>query len=301
MKYSQFHQPAKRIVAMLMIGIALSSSCKKQTSNEEPVSLPKLSLNVITSSPEGFLVNSALISGEKDMILIDAQFTIKDAEKVVAAIRESKKNLTTIYITHGHPDHYFGLNQFKSAFPNARIVALHSTVKEINRTWKEKLAQWKPGYGDLITSAPIIPDALSGTTLNLEGHTLQISGDLQGDMSTSSYVWIPSLKTVVAGDIVYNGVFPWTVETNPAERTKWSSTLDQIATLRADIVVSGHKNPILGDTPAALGFTKEYLNFYDITLPTTKTSQEFQSKMKAQYPTLILDVSLQIAADAFFK
>ena len=101
----------------------------------------KLQLKVITSSPEGFWVNATLVYGEKDAVLIDAQFLLSDAHRLAAAILESKKNLTTIYATHFHPDHYFGLTVLKQAFPNARIVALPSTIAGIKKTWEGKVKQ----------------------------------------------------------------------------------------------------------------------------------------------------------------
>src|SRR5688572_27928521 len=95
----------------------------------------KLELTVITASPEGFLVNATLITGARDAVLIDAAFTRSDARRIVAAVRASGKNLTTVYVTHGHPDHYFGLEVIKQAFPSARFVAQSGTVAEITRTW----------------------------------------------------------------------------------------------------------------------------------------------------------------------
>jgi glyoxylase-like metal-dependent hydrolase (beta-lactamase superfamily II) len=261
----------------------------------------KLQLQVITSSPEGFWVNSALVSGEKDAILIDAQFTLSDAHRVAATALESKKNLTTIYITHWHPDHYFGLNVLKQAFPNARIVALPATVEDIKQGWEPKVKQWRPMYGDNLTSAPIIPEPLQEMTLALEGETLQIVGPLQGDDENNTYVWIPSLKAVVCGDIVYDGIFPWTLETTPAQRKDWIAVLDKIAALKPAVVVAGHKKPELKDDPSSLQFTKNYLTYYDEALAVSKSSEEFQSKVKSKFPGLGLDIILKLASDATFS
>ncbi len=86
-----------------------------------PAPPPPLKLQVITGSPEGFLVNSTLVTGQKDALLIDAQFTLADGKKVADAIKASGKTLTTVYVTHSHPDHYFGFPALKEAFPNARL------------------------------------------------------------------------------------------------------------------------------------------------------------------------------------
>jgi glyoxylase-like metal-dependent hydrolase (beta-lactamase superfamily II) len=264
-----------------------------------PAAAPaKLELKVITPSPEGFLVNSTLITGARDAVLIDAAFTRADARRIVAAVRASGKNLTTVYVTHDHPDHYFGLEVIKQAFPNARFVAQPGAIAEIERTWRSKVAQWKPLYGDSITEAPVIPTALAGNSITLEGEKLEIVGPVHGDDAVNSYVWIPSLRAVVAGDIVYSGVYVWTAETDTAARRRWTATLDRIAALRPAVVVPGHQQQALGTTPASVTFTKEYLAAFDQALASASTSEDLQTKMKVRYPSLALDIILKIGAEA---
>jgi glyoxylase-like metal-dependent hydrolase (beta-lactamase superfamily II) len=296
-KLSHLVKTPVRLWAIVLITSAILQACK---TNSDPTPPAALQLKVITSSPDGFLVNSTLITGDKDAILIDAQFTLSDANNLVKTIQDTKKNLTTIYITHSHPDHYFGLVALKQAFPNVKIVALASTVADIQKTWRDKVAVWKPTYGDNITSNPIIPDVLDGTTLTLEGQSLQIFGNVQGDEANNSFVWIPSLKAAVCGDIDYNGVFPWTMETTPAQRIDWTNTINTIAALNPTVVVAGHKDPTLKDDATTLDFTKGYLSYYDLTLPTATSSADFQSKITTHYPGLQLEVILQLAADAAF-
>lgn len=259
-----------------------------------------MNLKTITSSEIGFSVNSVLITGEKDAVLIDAQFTLSDAHRVVVSILESGKNLTTIYITHPHPDHYFGIDVIRQAFPNTKIVASKATVEEIKKSWEASLAQWKPAYGDNLTANVTIPDVLEGSSIMVEGDTLQIFSGIQGDDAFNSYLWIPSIKTVVTGDIVYNGVYPWTLETTPGQRKSWIAAIDKIAALNPVTIIGGHKNPALKDDISGLVFTKKYLAYYDSVLPSSKSSEGFQSEIKAKFPGLMLDIILKLAADAAF-
>ena len=261
---------------------------------------PRLTTAVYTGSPAGFLVDSTLVAGDKDAILIDAQFDLADAHRLVAMILETKKNLTTVYITHFHPDHYFGLAVIQQAFPDAKLVALPATVDEIKKTWQDKVKQWSALYGNLVPSQPVLPSALQGTTLTLEGQTLEIHGGVQGDSEDNSYVWIPSIKAVVAGDIVYRGVHAWTRETNAAQRKAWRKTLDELAQLHPTTVIAGHKAPRQGDDAGALDATRAYLDAFDASVASSKTSAEVQKKMKAKFPTAQLDIILQLGADAAF-
>jgi len=262
---------------------------------------PKLSLEVITASPEGFLVTSTLITGEKEAVLIDAQFTLADAKAVAARVQATGKALTTVYVTHAHPDHYFGFPALKEAFPEAKLVALPATIADIEKTWEAKVKQWKPLYKEAITDQPIVPEPLAGTSIELEGAQLEIVGDLQGDAAGNSYVWIPSLATVVTGDIVYDQVFPWTAETTPETRTAWSATLDKLTALGAKSVVPGHQKPEQKQDPSNLQFTQGYLKAYDTALASSKTPEELQAKVKAQYPDAALDVILKIGSEAALK
>jgi len=262
----------------------------------------KLTTEVFTGNEPGFFVDATLIEGEKDAVLIDSSFTLADAHRLVAGILDSKKTLTTVYVTHWHPDHYFGLVVLKQAFPKAKLVALPETVAEIKKTWKGKVKQWQPLYGDAIPAQPVLPTALpkDGKGLTLEGQTLEIHGGVQGDSANNSYVWIPSIKTLVAGDIVYHGVHPWTAETKAADRAAWLKTLDQLSALGATTIVAGHKDPKTKDDAVGIEQTRAYLKAFDEAVASSKSADEVEGKMKAKYADLKLPVILHFGAAAQF-
>jgi hypothetical protein len=132
----------------------------------------------------------------------------------------------------------------------------------------------------------------------LAGQRLEIVGPVQGDDAENSYVWIPSLRPAVTGDIVYSGVYVWTAETDPAARTRWAATLDRLAALNPAVVVAGHQEPAKGTTPASIAFTKEYLAAFDQALASSTTAGQLQARIKAKYPDLVLDIVLRIGSEA---
>jgi glyoxylase-like metal-dependent hydrolase (beta-lactamase superfamily II) len=265
-----------------------------------PAKKTKLALEVITGSEKGFLVNSTLVTGEKDAVLIDAQFTLADGAKVADAVAGARRKLTFVYVTHFHPDHYFGFPVIQAKFPNAKLVALPQTVEMIQKTWEEKVRQWEPLYKESISSKPIIPEPLAGGSIDLEGQKLEIVGGQQGDSIDNSYVWIPSLRAVITGDLVYDGVFPWTAETTAVERKAWTATLDKLHALGAELVVPGHQKPERTYKPSSIDFTKTYLAAYDESLAAAKNAADLQARIKARYPDVALDAIVRIAAEAAF-
>jgi glyoxylase-like metal-dependent hydrolase (beta-lactamase superfamily II) len=259
-----------------------------------------LKVTPITGSPQGFFVVSTLVTGEKEAVLIDSAFTVADAHRVVAAVLDSGKTLTTVYVTHAHPDHYFGLAVIKAAFPDAKLVARPETVADINKSWKGKVDHWKPMYGANLTDAPVLPEALKGDALTLEGETLQITAAQQGDDAHNSFVWIPSAKAVVAGDILYNRVHVWTAETKAPARKAWLASLDKLEKLKPEIVIAGHKTPDAKDDVSAIAFTRDYLKAFDAAQASSKTAAEMTEKVKAKYPDAALDIIAKLGCDAQF-
>ena len=276
------------LLALLLTWLAGASAVSAQS---------RLHLRVFTSGANGFSVNSTLIYGDKDAILVDTQFVLSEAHRVAAMILESKKNLTTVYITHGHPDHYFGLAVMKQAFPNAKFVALPATVAAIRNGWEGRRQFWASEFGfNLPTTGPILPDELQGDTLTLEGETLQIVGGVTGDGPNNSYIWIPSLRAVIAGDIVFSGAY----FTPPKMPEEWLKTLDQIADLKPITVIPGHERAGARNDASTIGFMKRYIHDYNEALDSSKTAAEFRLKITRKYPNFALERLIVSAAAAAF-
>jgi glyoxylase-like metal-dependent hydrolase (beta-lactamase superfamily II) len=260
----------------------------------------KLKVTPITASGPGFLVNATLITGEKEAILVDTTFTRADAHRVVAAILDSGKTLTTVYVTHAHPDHYFGGEVIKAAFPNAKFIASADTVAGITKTWEGKVKQWGPMYGANLTDKVVVPEVTKEKALTLDGEKIELVGPVQGDDAKNTYVWIPSSKTLIAGDILYAGTHVWTAETKVADRKGWIKTLDTLKKLGPTTVIPGHQVPDAKQDASIIDSTKQYLADFDLAVSGSKTTDEVQTKMKSKYANLALDPVLKFGADAQF-
>lgn len=260
----------------------------------------KLELKVHTGHGQtGYDVNSTMISSEKDMLVIDPQFSLSEAHKLAAEILESKKNLTLIYITHPHPDHFFGLAVLHQAFPSAKIVALPATVNGMKTGWPGRQKFWFPTYGNNIPGPdPVLPEELPAPMLTLEGEQFPITGGVQGDGPGNSFVSIPSLKAVVAGDTVFDRVY-FGVPKDKA-REDWMKTLDQIEALKPAVLIPGHEGPGAKHDLSAIVFMKKYIADWYKNVAASKNAAEMKAKVLKQYPGLGMEFTLNDRVAAFF-
>lgn len=243
-----------------------------------------------------FPVASVLVKGDKDAVLIDAQFSRGEAQKLVRQIQASGKRLTTVYVSHGDPDFYFGLDVIQAAFPQARIVATPGTIAAMEKKAAAKVAYWGPILKENAPQAIVMPQPLQGDSIDLEGRTLKIEG-LDGAAPERSFVWIPSIKAVAGGVVLFKGLHVWMADTqSPESRRQWLSTLDRIAALKPATVVPGHFQPGAAMTPDSIAYTAGYLRSFEAATPKAANSAALAAAMKAAYPGAGLDSALQISA-----
>jgi len=241
-----------------------------------------------------FPVSSVLVSGAKDAILVDAQFGKGQAEQLVQKIRASGKHLTTIYISHGDPDYYFGLDTLTAAFPDANVLAPQPVVDHIKATVAGKLEFWGPKMGADKPAKTIVPQVLQGHSLSLEGQQLDVIG-LDGPQPDRTFVWIPSIKAVVGGVVVAENIHVWMADTQSEQSHKdWLATLQRIEELKPRTVIPGH---YLG-TPSlkSVAFTADYIKAFDAETARAKDSAALITAMKKRYPTLADESSLELGA-----
>jgi glyoxylase-like metal-dependent hydrolase (beta-lactamase superfamily II) len=246
----------------------------------------------------------SLISGEHDAVLIDALLIPEDAARVVDWIRATGKNLTTIYITHGHGDRFFGLNAILDAFPDATAVTAAAVVPEAKGQLSPELMQfWTAILPGRIPEHPIVPDPLDGDVIDLEGHELRIITVGQSDTYPSTIVHIPSLDAVISGDVAYNGIHQWLAQTDHDKRLQWIASVEQIEALKPKIVVAGHKRPDArdDDPDTILGATKTYISDFNQSLAESRSAQELVDKMTALHGNLGNPYALWTAAQSVFE
>lgn len=204
-----------------------------------------LQWQALPAGERGFFRAPVLLSGAKEAILIDGGFSLPDGRAVVEAIKASGKTLTTIYVSQSDPDYYFSLGPVKAAFPSAKVIAASATIAAIKGNVEKKLAVWGPQLkenGPQTLADVVMPEAFDGPALQLEGHAIEIVA--ASALENRRYLWVPSLKAVFGGVLVFSGLHVWTADTpTPQARAAWIRNLEAIAARKPAIVVPGHWRP----------------------------------------------------------
>jgi len=234
-------------------------------------------------------MTSTLIYAKRDAVLVDAFMTIKQADALADWVRASGKNLTTIYITHGHGDHWFGIGTILEHFPNARAVATPDVVKVMRQHASPEVLEkvWKAAFPGQISERLVIAEELKGNVIELEGHELVAVELGHTDTDYTTCLNVPSIGLVVAGDAAYNDVHLYLVESNPKTRLEWISALDKIESLNPHAVIASHKRPDSEDNPRIIEETRKYIRDFDRLAEMTTTAQELYDKMLELHPNRV--------------
>jgi glyoxylase-like metal-dependent hydrolase (beta-lactamase superfamily II) len=246
---------------------------------------------------------STLLTGPTEAVLVDTQYLKDDVDEVIRRIEASGATLTTIFVTHAHADHYFGIETLLERFRGARAVAVPSVVAEIRATNEAQRTQWRAWFGERTVDNTVVPESLDGDTIWIDGEELKVIEIEQADTAPTAIVWVPSLRAVVAGDAIYNGVNPFLAATGPDEWPKWIESVDAIAALQPRIVVAGHKNPEAADDDldATITYTRDYLRAFMDDLRASSDSRDLVARMRSRFPDVVNPSALVVSAVTAWK
>ena len=228
---------------------------------------------------------STLIYGERDAVLVDAFLTVEQANALADWVAERCKNLSTIYITHGHGDHWFGVGTLLERFPTAKAVATPSVVTVMRQNASPPIdGIWKAAFPGQIPDRLVIAEELEGNVIDLEGHELVVVALGHTDTDHTTCLYVPSIGLVVAGDAAYNDVHLYLAESNAETRREWIAALDKIESLQPRSVVASHKRPEYEDSPSIIEQTRQYIRDFDRLAEATTSAQELYDRMLRLYP-----------------
>jgi glyoxylase-like metal-dependent hydrolase (beta-lactamase superfamily II) len=235
----------------------------------------------IVSSP----LASTLILGERDAVLVDPPYTRDQIRQVGDWVERSGKRLAHIYATHGHGDHWFGTDVLMRRFPDTIAFATEGTIRLMHIQATEGRAQvWDKDFPGLIPDSPVVYQPIPAEGFELEGSRLQAIETGHTDTDDTTVLHVPSIGLIVAGDVAYNGVHQYLLESVGGGLSEWLKAIDQVAALQPRAVVAGHKNKDLPDDPSILDQTRNYLLDAQRLLTDKPSPREFYNQMLDRYP-----------------
>jgi glyoxylase-like metal-dependent hydrolase (beta-lactamase superfamily II) len=261
-----------------------------------------VSIKVFASQDDQFWTNSVILEGVHEVMLVDAQLTKTNAERVLQAIRETHKPLSLIYITHEHADHFLGLEVFRGAYPGVRIIATSAVTARINQVYQEKIDKWKQLLGSSATTHVVPIEPFDGNTITFESSHIEVLKHVQGDTDENTMLWIPGQRILVGGDVVFNSMHVYTAETDSRSRGKWLKSLNTVRALQPSVVIPGHsKSGAQLDASTAVDFTETYLRVFEEELNKAKDPDGLIKAMKARFPSADLFLAIERGAAANVK
>ena len=275
-----------RLLSALALGMVAQAA-----SAAEP-----LTLQVHNADANSFHVNSVVLSGPTEAIVIDTGFTRADALRVAAKVLDSGKALKAILVSNADPDFYFGAEVLKAQFPQAQVLTTPAVREKIVAKLAGKLAFWGPKMGANAPRTPVVPDAMNGNTLTVDGQVVEVRGTT-GELAHRPYVWIPSIKAVVGNIAIFGGLHVWTADTQkPSERQAWLAQLDEIAALKPATVVPGHMLPGTPLDASNIAYTRGYLQRFEAESAKAANAAELIKAMQQAYPQAGMGLALDIGA-----
>jgi glyoxylase-like metal-dependent hydrolase (beta-lactamase superfamily II) len=255
-----------------------------------------LTLKVYNAEGGSFHVNSVVVSGKTEAVVIDSGFTRADALRIAANVLDSGKTLKAIFISNADPDYYFGAETLKTIFPQVPVLTTPAVREKIQAKLAGKMAFWGPKMGANAPKQPVVPDELKGTSLTVDGDTIEVRGTT-GELAHRPYVWIPSIKAIVGNVGVFGNLHVWTADTQkPSERQAWFAQLDEMQALKPATVVPGHMAAGTALDASSIAYTRDYLQRFDAEAAKAKNAGELIEAMQKAYPQAGLGIALDIGA-----
>jgi glyoxylase-like metal-dependent hydrolase (beta-lactamase superfamily II) len=227
---------------------------------------------------------STLIYGSEDAVLTDPGMTEDQAQALGNWVAEKGRNVTDIFITHGHGDHWFAAGLLAKRF-GARVVASEGTIALMHTSLATRPFLWDKIYTG-IPPSPVTAVSVPDNRLSLEGHELEIVEVGDTDAEDSTVLHVPALELVVAGDVIYNGVHMYLAQTAfVGGFGPWRAAIDKVAALLPSHIVCGHQNRKLDDdAERTILETRQYLDDAEELLRSEKTAVDFFNAKIERYP-----------------
>ncbi|MED7952787.1 MBL fold metallo-hydrolase [Streptomyces sp. BE303] len=257
-----------------------------------------LDFEIIDSPDSSLNKTSVLVTGPSDALLVDAGFTRSDGRRLAERVKATGKRLTTVFVSHGDPDFYFGAQEVQDVFPEARFLASALTVEHIDETFDTKLAAWEH-LGPELPTRLVRPEVLHNDELVFEGHRFELRG-ADFHLPDRHYLWQHHHRAVLGGVLLFQGLHVWTADTpTPEQRAAWIGLLDDMAVLEPEFVAAGHRTAGSPTDTGPIDHTRDYLRAFETEVGRAPDAASAKEALERRFPelgmTLAVDLGTKVA------
>ena len=295
---------AARVLSFTGIALALGLVSLDHLDTASASLAPKLQIEEVGADSTAFDVVATIVMGPKEALLYDTQYHLSDARRLADRIAASGRHLKAIIISHPDHDHFAGAAAIVERFPGTPVYMTAKALEEYKRTAPSAFNNEKSRAPQMLPDSIVTPQPLPSMQLTVDGEKVEVLPDLTGDVITgvNSVVWIPSISTVLAGDVIFNHVHAWLGSSDTTSRAAWRASIKRITDLHPKVVVAGHKKDVNApDTPDVLDAMDRYLVDYDSLRKASANAPALYQAMQAKYPDYAVSGLLRYAAMLAFR
>lgn len=257
-----------------------------------------LTLTIFGSDENSFMITNTLIVRDTHAVLIGTTFTQTDATEIARYVEDKGYTLDSVYLLHGDPDYYFGLETIKHHFPEVVAYATQPTFAHITESVEGKLAAWAEALGAQLPANIVLPKIIQGDTFEILGEQWQIVGD---DASRTS-LWQPNSQILIGGIDTFNEINLFLADTASVEGlAEWQLRLKSLINLDPNFVVPSHGSLDKSFDKNALEFTVNYLTVAQDAMQKATDSDAFITLMTETFPDLANAGVLALSAKVVMK
>ncbi|WP_394843319.1 MBL fold metallo-hydrolase [Pendulispora brunnea] len=258
--------------------------------------MSELAYTIFDSADSSLNKTSVLVTGASEALVVDAAFTRADGHRIVANVLDSGKTLTTVLITAGDPDFYFGAEVIADAFPGVRFLAPADVIAHIRQTYEKKLVAWAH-LGANLPSRLVDIQPLTTGSVTVDGVALEVRRGSEQLGNRAWYVFEPTRRALLGGTLLFQGLHVWTADTATKElRAEWIRALDGLEALRPTFVAAGHRSSGSSTDIVAIRHTREYLRRFESAVAEAANAAEAEAALLAAYPNAGLKIAANLGA-----
>jgi len=295
---------AARATSLAVASVAIALTLLDRPPFASASVAPKLQIEEVGADSTAFDVVATIVMGPKEALLWDTQYHLADARRLADRIAASGRHLRAIVISHPDHDHFAGAAAIVERFPGTPVYMTAKALEEYKRTAPPAFRNEKSRAPQMLPDSIVTPQPLPSMQLTVDGEKIEVIPDLTGDVITgvNSVLWIPSISTLLASDVIFNGVHAWLGSSDTTSRAAWRASIKRIAALHPKVVVAGHKRDVSApDTPDVLDAMDRYLADFDSLRKTSSDAPALYEAMKAKYPDYAVPNLLRYASMVAFR